>query len=48
MHSVPSPSAAPLQDTLAGLASSGRQAFLRSLSQHARLISIETPRNPAR
>ncbi|MDB5772042.1 MAG: type secretion system tip protein VgrG, partial [Burkholderia sp.] len=34
---------APAETTLGGLTGQGRQAFLQSLSQHARLISIETP-----
>jgi type VI secretion system secreted protein VgrG len=43
MHSTPSADFASLQSSLAGLTGQGRQAFLQSLSQHARLISIETP-----
>ncbi|RJG06144.1 type VI secretion system tip protein VgrG [Noviherbaspirillum cavernae] len=42
MHNVPSP-ASTADARLAGLIGEGRRAFSRSLSQHARLISIETP-----
>ncbi|HJV50499.1 MAG TPA: hypothetical protein VJ652_03520, partial [Noviherbaspirillum sp.] len=40
MNSVSSPTFPALQESLVG---TGRQAFRHSLSQHARLISIETP-----
>jgi type VI secretion system secreted protein VgrG len=43
MHSAPTSDFTSLQTSLAGMTGRGRQAFLQSLSQHARLITIETP-----
>ncbi|HVK93143.1 MAG TPA: contractile injection system protein, VgrG/Pvc8 family, partial [Noviherbaspirillum sp.] len=43
MQSVLHPNTSSLSPSPSALAGSGRQAFQQSLSQHARLISIETP-----